>query len=67
MPVTEYNSRTAEFSSGITGGGSAHTVQQQAPTQYVPSSVLSSIPGNNSNGQNPDTFQQNRILNYYRQ
>lgn len=80
MPGTEYRagtpaspsgsqfptSRTAEFSSGISGGGgTVHSVQQQAPKDYFPSSVLSPIQGT-SNGQTPETFQQNRILDFYR-
>lgn len=58
-------SRNAEFSSGITGGGTAHTVQQFAPTRYRPSSVLSPLEGS-SNGQSMTTYAQNRILDYYR-
>ena len=60
-------SRTAEFSSGATGligQGSTHTVQQMAPTNYSPSSVLS--PLGNSNGMSATTYQQNRALSFYR-
>lgn len=59
------SSRTAEFHSGMTGGGSAHTIQQSAPEHYFPSSVLSPIQGS-INGESPETYQQNRILDYYR-
>lgn len=60
------SSRTQEFTSGINGGGSTvHTVQQMAPQHYFPSSVLNPIPGS-TNGENPETYQQNRILDYYR-
>lgn len=60
------DSRNGEFQSGMTGsGGSAHTIQQQAPQHYFPSSVLNPIPGS-TNGENPETYQQNRILDYYR-
>jgi len=79
MPGTEYRvgmpaspsgstmptSRVAEFSSGITGGGSTHSIQQMAPHDYFPSSVLSPIQGS-INGQSTATYQQNRILDYYR-
>lgn len=62
----QYQSRSAEFSSGISGvGGSTYSVQQNAPTGYMPSSVLSPI-GGNTNGQSPSTFNANRTLSYYR-
>jgi len=57
-------SRTAEFSSGISGG-SVHSAQQSAPKSYLPSSVLSPVTGS-INGESPATYQQNRILDYYR-
>lgn len=58
-------SRSAEFSSGMVGGGTVHTAQQSAPTSYQPASVLSPVQGN-PNGESPTTYSQNRILNYYR-
>lgn len=58
-------SRSAEFSSGISGGGTTHTMQQNAPTTYTPSSVISPIKGS-PNGQSPTTYDANRILDYYR-
>jgi len=60
-------SRTAEFSSGatgLTGQGTAHSVQQQAPHDYSLTSVLSPLPRNN--GMSTTTFNQNRALSYYR-
>jgi len=59
------SSRTAEFSSGISGGGSTHSVQQVAPTSYQPSSVLSPI-ASNPNGQSESTQSASRIHAYYR-
>jgi hypothetical protein len=61
-------SRTAEFSSGATGmvgQGTTHTVQQSAPQNYSPSSVLSPL-GSTSNGMSSTTYQQNRALSLYR-
>jgi hypothetical protein len=61
-------SRTAEFSSGATGlvgQGSTRTVQQMAPKNYSPASVLSPI-GGSSNGMSSTTYSQNRALSYYR-
>lgn len=56
-----YQSRTAEFSGGAFGGGSTtHSMQQSAPTSFVPSGVLNSIP--NPNGESMATYDQNRIL-----
>ena len=58
-------SRTAEFSGGVAGGGSTHTVQQAAPTAYKPSSVISPIESQ-PNGQSSTTYSANRILDYYK-
>ena len=57
MPV----SRSAEFDSGTTGGGSTHAVSHS----YTPSSVEEPVEGT-SNGQSPSTFSQDKILDYYR-
>lgn len=69
QPVDNSNpqSRTAEFSSGATGlvgQGSAHTVQQMAPHNYSPNSVLSAFPGHS--GMSAETYSANRALSYYR-
>lgn len=60
-------SRSAEFSSGatgLTGRGTAYSVQQGAPSSYSPTSVLSPLP--NPNGMSTSTYNQNRALSYYR-
>ena len=66
-------SRTAEFSSGATGlvgQGSTRVVQSMHPselpsTPYRPDSVLSPL-GRSGTGQSESTYQQNRVLSYYR-
>lgn len=69
MPIgatpVQYQSRSAEFSSGIAGGGTTHSVQQFAPQSYQPNSVLNPINGS-SNGQSATTYNANRILSYNR-
>lgn len=61
-----YLSRNAEFNSGIQGGGtgSARTIQQNAPTGFRASSVLT--PFAQPNGQTQSDFQRSFSLNAYR-
>jgi hypothetical protein len=67
MPIGDfqYQSRTAEFSGGVSGGGNVHSVQQFTPQSYQPSSVLNPTSGS-SNGMSDQTYSANRILNLYR-
>lgn len=60
-----YLSRNAEFNSGIQGGGtgSARTVQQNAPTGFQASSVLT--PYATNNGQTESDFKRSLSLNAY--
>ena len=58
---TGFQSRSAEFSGGVSGGGSTHTVQQSAPTSFMPTSVLTN-PLRPVEGQSQTTYDQNRVL-----
>lgn len=69
QPFKQSSTRTGEFMSGATttvNPGNARTLQQTNPGGYRPSSVLNPLAGN-PNGQSTQTFEQNRMLNYYRQ
>lgn len=63
-------SRVAEFSGGISGGGSTHPLQGVHPdalpsAPYKPSGVLSPVAGSGI-GQSASTYSANRVLDYYR-
>ena len=58
-------SRSEEFSSGVTGGGSTHSVQQLPPMQYTPRSVIDPVVPP-PNGESATTYDASRVLSYYR-
>lgn len=70
-PFQQSSTRTGEFISGgstlpTTNPGNFHSMQQENPGTYRPSSVLNPL-ASNPNGQSATTYERNRALNYYRQ